>query len=298
MPRPVSVLIAVVAVVTMTSAACGGDDTESVDGASSAASDSAPQGSPSTTAALESTVFEADLDGRRLTGSCSGSSDEGEPTVLLEPGLGNTPSQLSAIQAELSAEVHVCSYDRAGLGRSDPAPGERTFGDAVADLEAVVEESGAVPPYVLVGQSLGANLVYRYAQLHPDEVSGFVSMNPVPPYTTWIERARAVMTPDELQTGEVEFYEGANDESLDLTGSQLMLDEPLDDGITYSILYAEDCSGDFCDRVRPVLEEVTAELAEVGTGGSFVSVEGAGHEIFASDLDAVMAEIEPLLSST
>jgi pimeloyl-ACP methyl ester carboxylesterase len=137
--------------------------------------------------------------------------------------------------------------------------------------------------------------VYRYAQTHSNAVTGFVAMNPVPPYTSWLEQAAKVETPEELQSIEVEFFKGANDERVDLRDTDLMVDEPTTDDLHYVIMFAEDCPGDFCDRIRPVLAAATNALANLGAGGTYVAVPGAGHEIFATDLATVREQILQLL---
>src|SRR5690606_28471284 len=70
--------------------------------------------------------------------------------------------------------ARVVTYDRAGLGWSDPAPGPRTAEAMVADLRALLRAAGVPAPYVLVGQSFAGLLVRLYAYLHPSEVAGLV----------------------------------------------------------------------------------------------------------------------------
>ena len=258
----------------------------------------APTGPTQGTGASPSSVedplasIEIDVGGRVIAGSCSG---EGEPTVILDAGLGNPGTQLAPIASELESETRVCSYDRAGNGASDAVNATRTLSDVVEDLNAFLEGSGIPGPYVLVGQSIGGTVVMRYAQVHPETVAGFVSMNPVAPYSDWVERAATVETKDELRTLELSFYRGSNDEAVDLRDSDLILEEPMPPDIPYTVLYAEDCPGEFCDRIRPVLEDAMADLAELNDLGTFVAVKGAGHEIFASDLDEVLAQITRLI---
>ena len=129
----------------------------------------------------------------------------------------------------------------------------------------------------------------RYAQEHPKEVIGFVSMNPVPPYTTWIRRAREVQTGEKLQAMEIDFSLGMNGESIDLRGTDRELTEPIADDIPYVVMFAEDCPGDFCDRIRPALRAATAELSRIGAGGRFVVVPDSGHDIFLSSHGADIA---------
>ena len=267
----------------------------------SACSNSKPTAPPAATSSSTSVETSgspvgvtAVIGGHAIVGSCSGSSVAGSPTVVLVSGMGNPGSQLSSIKTELEGEVRVCSYDRPGLGRSEPTSRKMTLSSVVEDLAAFLEKGKIKPPNVLVGHSFGASVVIRYAQLYPDNVAGFVSMNPVPPYTSYLARASEVETPAELQTNEIDYYRGQNEESIDLRDTDLTLG-PIEDGMPYVVMEAEDCPGDFCDRIRPVLAAATKELAGLGSGGRFIAVSGAGHDIFLTNLDDIAAEVRKLL---
>lgn len=284
---------AILAVALTVISSCGATPAENA-----APSASTPTTAPSAstpTAALKPVPVEVAIGGRTIAGSCIGDSRDGAPTVVLSSGIGNPASQLARIRTALESETRVCGYDRAGLGRSDPAPSTQSLSDVVQDLHEFLRQGDITPPYVLVGHSFGGSIVIRFAQLYPDDVVGFVSMNPVPPYSSWIERASAVETPEELQTIEIDFYNGDNDEGLDLRDTDLTIEEPIADDTPYVVMYAEDCLGDFCDRIRPVLEAATAEFAELGALGRFVSVPDAGHDIYLTNSDDVVAEIRSML---
>jgi pimeloyl-ACP methyl ester carboxylesterase len=89
----------------------------------------------------------------RLAIHCIG---EGSPTVVLETGLGAPSEYWAPIQQEIAWLTRVCRFDRAGRGKSDPAPTPRTCADMVADLHALLHNASIPAPYVLVGNSLGA----------------------------------------------------------------------------------------------------------------------------------------------
>ena len=113
-----------------------------------------------------------DVGGYRLAIHCIG---EGSPTVILETGLGAPSEYWAPIQQEIAGLTRVCRFDRAGRGKSDPAPTTpRTCADMVADLRALLHNAGIPPPYVLVGNSLGGMNARLYAYQHPEEVAGLV----------------------------------------------------------------------------------------------------------------------------
>jgi len=81
------------------------------------------------------------------------------------------------VQNEIAKFARVISYDRAGLGWSDPAETPPLTAALVDDLHAVLRM--APPPYVLVGHSFGGLIVRAYANRYPEEVCGVVLVDPV-----------------------------------------------------------------------------------------------------------------------
>ena len=59
------------------------------------------------------------VEGRRMHLYCTGA---GSPTIVIEGGLGDDWIGWQLVQPELARVTRVCSYDRAGLGWSDPDP--------------------------------------------------------------------------------------------------------------------------------------------------------------------------------
>jgi pimeloyl-ACP methyl ester carboxylesterase len=114
-----------------------------------------------------------DVGGRSLFLRCSGS---GAPTVILEAGAGGFSATWALVQPLVADFTRVCSYDRAGYGRSDPPPPAWGFTseEAASDLHRMLRAAGAPPPYVLVGHSLGGYHVRVYAARFPDDVAGTV----------------------------------------------------------------------------------------------------------------------------
>lgn len=113
--------------------------------------------------------------GRTPNLRCSGS---GSRTVLLEAGGNADSSTWFRVQSLLSPAARVCAYDRAGYGFSDEGPLPRDLDADVADLAALVEAAKLKTPLVLAGHSLGSNIVRRYAQKHPANVSALVLVDP------------------------------------------------------------------------------------------------------------------------
>ncbi len=78
------------------------------------------------------------------------------------------------MQPEIARFVHVCSYDRAGLGYSDSSPRPRTSSVIAQELHELLQSAHIAPPYILVGHSMGGYDVRVYAGLYRGEVAGMV----------------------------------------------------------------------------------------------------------------------------
>ena len=94
-----------------------------------------------------------DIGGFRLHLNCIG---QGTPTVVMDAG-GAAPSiAWGLVPSEIAKFTRVCTYDRAGLGWSDPNPRvSRTSQQSVDELHLLLKQAEISPPYILVGHSLG-----------------------------------------------------------------------------------------------------------------------------------------------
>jgi pimeloyl-ACP methyl ester carboxylesterase len=112
-----------------------------------------------------------DLGGRTINLYCSGS---GNPAVILETGGGSAGYAWALVQPKIAAFTQACWYDRAGEGWSDPPPSPRTSAMITNDLHEALQRGGISSPYVLVGWSLGGELVRVFTAKFPSEVVGLV----------------------------------------------------------------------------------------------------------------------------
>lgn len=232
------------------------------------------------------------LQGRRIAGECDGSPHSGTATVVLDSGQGSDRTQLSDIADALSHRALVCSYDRAGVGESNPAPTPRPITDLVSDLYAWLKQGGIPGPYFLIGQSQGGADAVLFAVEHPSDVAGFVAMNPGSPCALYLRTVAKVMTGDELAS-EVANCRGDNGEGVDLRPGNKVLHAKLPPSMPYAVMYGWLCHGDeFCQRVRPVESADEAKIADLGRGGRFVDVKGADHEIYLTHMAAVLRSID------
>jgi len=112
-----------------------------------------------------------DVGGHRLHLWCTGA---GEPAVILESGLGGSTAGWGFVQPEVARFTRVCSYDRAGLGYSDPGPSPRTARRSARELEQLLDRSGMAGSFVLVGASSGGFTARLFASERSERVAGLV----------------------------------------------------------------------------------------------------------------------------
>jgi pimeloyl-ACP methyl ester carboxylesterase len=100
-----------------------------------------------------------------------------DPPVVLVAGLGFPRDSWQPVIEQLGSGTTTFAYDRPGIGpvpgRADPAR-PVSYGVLAEELAELLEESGVDRPIVLVGHSMGANVVRVFADRHPARVAGLV----------------------------------------------------------------------------------------------------------------------------
>lgn len=123
-----------------------------------------------------------DIGGRRMHIVCVGAAKAGEPTVLLEAGAFGFSADWGVVQDKLAAAgIRSCSYDRAGLGYSDPGPKPRDGLNVETDLEKLLAAAGEKGPFILCGHSMAGLRLRIFTARHPDLVKGVVLVDATTP---------------------------------------------------------------------------------------------------------------------
>jgi pimeloyl-ACP methyl ester carboxylesterase len=107
---------------------------------------------------------------------------EGAPTVIFASGLIGTTLDWARVQHAIALRTRTVSFDKAGLGFSDPGPMPRTAAAIVDDLRGALSAAGIAPPYVLVGHSAGGLQMRLFAFRYPLEVAGMVMVDSASEY--------------------------------------------------------------------------------------------------------------------
>jgi pimeloyl-ACP methyl ester carboxylesterase len=117
-----------------------------------------------------------EVDGSTLYMVCEGEATPDSPTVVFENGLGEAHETWHKIQPAISQITRACTYDRLGVGESDPVGDDdtRTPFELAHTLHRLLETAEIDGPYVLVGHSIAGIILLAYPHLYPDEVAGLV----------------------------------------------------------------------------------------------------------------------------
>ncbi len=248
---------------------------------------------PSETVATAESAGSFDVGDRELFLECRG---QGSPTVVLEPGQGDSRSDFEGIQATLAATMTACTYDRANVGRSGEAPTPRTSLDVVEDLHALLRAADVPPPYVVAGTSAGGFFAMHFAREHPNEVIGMLAMNPPPLAQDWAERAYPLLSPAEVVV-EKAFYRGENPESYDWATSGRQLVAAPAPSVPMVLVHSTgaQCEGEVgaCSKTADLYLELGKRYAAAWPDGRFEAVE-LPHAIHLADPAKVVGIIEEL----
>jgi pimeloyl-ACP methyl ester carboxylesterase len=110
---------------------------------------------------------------------CSGA---GSPAIVLSTGLGDNFTVWAKVQPELAKVTRVCSYDRAGMGWSQPRPGVPDSDSVAAQLHQLLAVAGVERPFVLVGHSISGLHVRAYGSRYQSDLAGIVLLDPSTPH--------------------------------------------------------------------------------------------------------------------
>ena len=122
---------------------------------------------------------------------------QGQPTVIIEAGLGSGLDFYDTLQTVISKLTKVLSYDRPGLGSSSKSPNPRTLPVYINELKLLLETEEIQPPYILVGHSLGGLIVRYYAYKYPEEIVGLVLIDCL--HEDWFEYIRTTHSNEEVE---------------------------------------------------------------------------------------------------
>ena len=227
-----------------------------------------------------------DVGGHRLYVKCMG---RGGPTVILEASAGAHSSTWSLIQPEIARFTTVCSYDRAGRGKSEPGPVPRTSQTVVNELRALLSNAGIRGPYVLVGHSLGGFHLQLFARQDGGrQVAGVVLVDATPiGFPATLEQFGAPLP------GPEQYPEG-----IDIRASVRELEAaPAFPNVLLSVLVRTVYPPGTPAALKQAWEAQQAEQSRYSCRGELVVAEGAGHFIHIDRPALVVAAIQSVVDA-
>src|SRR5678816_2623069 len=217
---------------------------------------------------------------------------QGSPAVIFEGGFGAGIASWSRVQKDVAAFTQTVSYDRAGVGQSDPGPRPRSAKQIATELHAALQKSGVKPPYVMVGHSFGGIYVRVFADMYPNEVAGMVLIDPSQEsFNDWLGKNQ----PDRLKAAESNIAtagEGVQAEfaAVDTSYSQARVAK-VPAGIPVTLLTATEDESMPAEGRKVWIEKHKEWLATV-PGSKHIVVEKATHFIQAQQPAVVIEAIK------
>jgi hypothetical protein len=241
---------------------------------------SAPSASPST---LDTKV---DIGGYSLALSCRG---EGTPTIVLEAGYDSSGLDTWAdLMDPLAETTHVCAYDRAGTGVSDPRPkGTITSMSEADELHRVLDAAGIGGPFVVVAHSYGGFIGRLFAAKYRDQTQGLVLIDSshedeIVPYRRYYGN-----------DPEGDWVDGGNPIDIDATAHALRTTARDYGDLPLVVIQA----GKYEDVLSEALWNRTqADLATLSTDAVHVQATG-GHFVMNDDPQVILAAVRAVVAA-
>jgi len=249
------------------------------------------------------------IGGRHLYVECAG---KGKPTILFESGLGDGCSAWDSVWKQLSSITSVCRYDRAGIGKSDPAQLPRTSREVVADLHTLVNKLELAHPLVIVAHSFGCIHARLFTQEYPNKVAALVLLDSSLPDLG--ERILELLPAERSGESEgltnyrealrhpkiVEEIEGliANDCYAQVRSHKSYGDIPIITIVSGSLVFSSneswwppDLSGTLAADFTNIYRELRADITKLSIRGKEVFLQDSGHYIQKDKPDRVVDTI-------
>jgi pimeloyl-ACP methyl ester carboxylesterase len=254
-------------------------------------------------------VERIDVGGRKLTLKTQG---QGALTIVIEAGSG-----LAAVESdewkvvcdELAKSYTVCTYDRAGLGTSDPPAGTpRVAADIAQDLHTLLTNARVPTPYILVGHSMGGLFALKHAAAFPADAAGVVLVDSahVDQDARWLDLIPAQTEGEDPSLEQARTFlrtrledRGAGGERIDMLAVrdevravQSLGDRPLA-VLTHSPRWVmvPELPSELMGAIEAKTQELQATFTRLSSNSSHRIAERAGHAIHVEDPQLVIAAV-------
>ena len=103
---------------------------------------------------------------------------DGQPVIVFQSGMGTPMGNWDPILDGVSSFAPLITYDRPGIGESDPDDEMPTIKNVSDRLIKILDYLHIDPPYIMVGHSLGGVYVRGFANYYPGLLAGLVIIDP------------------------------------------------------------------------------------------------------------------------
>ncbi|MET8976897.1 alpha/beta hydrolase [Streptomyces sp. NPDC004539] len=241
-----------------------------------------------------------DHDGRRLAFHVTPGRS---PAIVLDAGGGEDSSYWKDLAPRLASATgsEIVTYDRAGLGDSDDAPGPWDPRRAAGDLTAGLRELGVTRDAILVAHSQ-AGEVATYATLaHPGLVAGAVLVDAnLPQFFTDGQITRLVtLGKPQVDAAKADPSTKANRQLAATAESFVPVHRAFHrvswpDGVPATVVVSEKTPFDGSPQDVRAWHDAAAAFARAGTGRVLVTAAGSSHDVPVDRPGLVLGEIEKL----
>jgi pimeloyl-ACP methyl ester carboxylesterase len=232
----------------------------------------------------------ADIGGYELAYECRG---EGEPTVILEAGLGAAgTSEFVGFLDRVAEETRVCTYNRAGTGTGTDASDERPKGVHVTaalmaeELHRLLDILRIQLPVVLVGHSYGGMPVRAFEGAYPNDVAGMVLID--------VSSEPEVPVYERLDAGP--WIDGTDRIDIHATVRELHAAGDLGD-IPLIVVTAGIIDDEWLATVPKLAARAQVRLAGLSSNAIQVVATDSGHFVHLDAPDVVLAAIEQVVEA-
>jgi pimeloyl-ACP methyl ester carboxylesterase len=221
-----------------------------------------------------------DVNGEQSNLECSG---EGDKTVVLLAGQGDSTEVWQDLRSDLGSDVRTCAWDYPGVGGSTGAE-PMTASIAATSLRATLVAADVQFPVVLVGHSVAGLTVREFIGEFPDDVAGVVLFDPTVP-----SFARRL----DLESFRPGWDGAASAREVEEFGSWPNI--PVQILRHDSAVYLD--QGIWDEEVEAAWVEGQQEYAELSTHGSVTAVSGSGHYVYLDQPDIAADAVRDVLSA-
>jgi pimeloyl-ACP methyl ester carboxylesterase len=229
----------------------------------------------------------ADVGGYELVYTCRG---EGQPTVVLEAGLGAAGTdEFFSYLDRVAGVSRVCTYDRAGTGSSDDraaSAGAVTAGLMARELHALLDAIDVEPPVVIAAHSYGGMPARAFEGVYPSDVAGLVLID--------VSSEPEVPVYERLDAGA--WVDGSDRIDIHETVRELKAAGDLDD-LPVVVVTAEMIEDEWLATVPELAARAQVRLAGLSTNAIHVVADGSGHFVHVDEPDVVTAAIRAVVEA-